>query len=209
MVLVDAFSLMGSPPAPLLAASCSLPRALPPCARRSRVNAEYRDVVERRVYTVTGQHADEEEIEKMIETGESEMIFQKAILEQVRRGCCSYGCTLVGAPNAACLFVAAAPCRLLARPAPCALRHHATCCALGLQGRGYVLDTLAEIRERRDAGAGEACRSMGGACMQLPNPAANPGRRRRRCHGALAAEAISLNVAATPSSLQSWSWSGA
>lgn len=37
----------------------------------------------------------------MIETGESEMIFQKAILEQ---------------------------------------------------GRGYVMDTLAEIRERRDAG---------------------------------------------------------
>lgn len=50
---------------------------------------------------VTGQHAEEEEIEKMIETGESEMIFQKAILEQ---------------------------------------------------GRGYVMDTLAEIRERRDAG---------------------------------------------------------
>ncbi|KAI7836172.1 hypothetical protein COHA_009939 [Chlorella ohadii] len=67
---------------------------------RSRVNAEYREVVERRVYTVTGQHADEEQIEKMIETGESETIFQKAILEQ---------------------------------------------------GRGYVLDTLAEIRERRDA----------------------------------------------------------
>lgn len=51
---------------------------------RSRVNAEYREVVERRVYTVTGQHADEEQIEKMIETGESETIFQKAILEQVR-----------------------------------------------------------------------------------------------------------------------------
>jgi hypothetical protein len=51
---------------------------------------------------VTGQHADEEAIEQMIETGESEMIFQKAILEQ---------------------------------------------------GRGYVMDTLAEIRERRDAGA--------------------------------------------------------
>ena len=50
---------------------------------------------------VTGQHADEEAIEQMIETGESEMIFQKAILEQ---------------------------------------------------GRGYVMDTLAEIRERRDAG---------------------------------------------------------
>lgn len=35
------------------------------------------------MYTVTGQHADEEEIEKMIESGESETIFQKAILEQV------------------------------------------------------------------------------------------------------------------------------
>lgn len=48
----------------------------------------------------------------MIETGESEMIFQKAILEQ---------------------------------------------------GRGYVLDTLAEIRERRDAGAPPA--SAVGLCM--------------------------------------------
>lgn len=67
---------------------------------RSRLNAEYREVVERRVYTVTGQAASEEDIDKMIETGESETIFQKAILEQ---------------------------------------------------GRGYVLDTLAEIRERRDA----------------------------------------------------------
>eukprot|EP00887_Chlorella_sp_A99_P006954 scaffold2.g6954.t1 len=67
---------------------------------RSRVNAEYREVVERRVYTVTGQHADEEQIDRMIDSGESETIFQKAILEQ---------------------------------------------------GRGYVLDTLAEIRERRDA----------------------------------------------------------
>ncbi|GAB4813326.1 hypothetical protein N2152v2_000372 [Parachlorella kessleri] len=67
---------------------------------RSRLNAEYREVVERRVYTVTGQAATEEEIDQMIETGESETIFQKAILEQ---------------------------------------------------GRGYVLDTLAEIRERRDA----------------------------------------------------------
>lgn len=32
---------------------------------------------------VTGQHAGEEEIERMIESGESETIFQKAILEQV------------------------------------------------------------------------------------------------------------------------------
>lgn len=33
---------------------------------------------------VTGQAATEEEIDKMIETGESETIFQKAILEQGR-----------------------------------------------------------------------------------------------------------------------------
>lgn len=34
--------------------------------------------------TVTGQHADEEKIDHMIDTGESETIFQKAILEQGR-----------------------------------------------------------------------------------------------------------------------------
>jgi len=49
---------------------------------------------------VTGEHASEEQIERMIDEGEGEMIFQNAIMEQ---------------------------------------------------GRGYVLDTLAEIRERRDA----------------------------------------------------------
>lgn len=43
-----------------------------------------REVVERRVYTVTGQKASEAEIDRMIETGESENIFQKAILEQGR-----------------------------------------------------------------------------------------------------------------------------
>ena len=57
-------------------------------------------MVERRVYTVTGQHATEDEIDRMIENGEAESVFQRAILEQ---------------------------------------------------GRGYVMDTLAEIRERRDA----------------------------------------------------------
>ncbi|GIL79197.1 hypothetical protein Vretimale_16729 [Volvox reticuliferus] len=67
---------------------------------RSRIQSEYREVVERRVYTVTGQHVDEEEIDRMIENGESENIFQKAILEQ---------------------------------------------------GRGRVLDTLAEIQERHRA----------------------------------------------------------
>lgn len=67
---------------------------------RGRVQREYREVVERRVYTVTGQHASEEQIDHLIEAGEGETVFQKAILEQ---------------------------------------------------GRGHVMDTLAEIRERRDA----------------------------------------------------------
>jgi syntaxin 1B/2/3 len=67
---------------------------------RTRVQREYREVVERRVYTVTGQHASDDEIDRMIENGEAESVFQRAILEQ---------------------------------------------------GRGYVMDTLAEIRERRDA----------------------------------------------------------
>ncbi|PNW74183.1 hypothetical protein CHLRE_13g588550v5 [Chlamydomonas reinhardtii] len=67
---------------------------------RTRIQSEYREVVERRVYTVTGTHATDEEIDKMIETGDSENIFQKAILEQ---------------------------------------------------GRGRVLDTLAEIQERHRA----------------------------------------------------------
>ena len=43
-----------------------------------------RDVVERRVYTVTGTRPAEEDVERLIETGESETIFQKAILEQGR-----------------------------------------------------------------------------------------------------------------------------
>ncbi|KDD76209.1 hypothetical protein H632_c314p2 [Helicosporidium sp. ATCC 50920] len=67
---------------------------------RARLHGEYREVVERRIYAVTGQHADEDTIERVIDSGESENMFQKAILEQ---------------------------------------------------GRGLVLDTLAEIRERRDA----------------------------------------------------------
>eukprot|EP00877_Chromochloris_zofingiensis_P014439 jgi/Chrzof1/9249/UNPLg00216.t1 len=51
---------------------------------RARIHDEYRDVVERRVYTVTGQHLPEDDIDRMIDTGESENIFQKAILEQGR-----------------------------------------------------------------------------------------------------------------------------
>ncbi|KAG1326329.1 syntaxin-132 [Cocos nucifera] len=68
-------------------------------ALRETIQHEYREVVERRVFTVTGSHADEETIDRLIETGNSEQIFQRAIQEQ---------------------------------------------------GRGQVLDTLAEIQERHD-----------------------------------------------------------
>ncbi|EOA21213.1 hypothetical protein CARUB_v10001560mg [Capsella rubella] len=67
---------------------------------RANIQQEYRDVVDRRIYTVTGQRADEDTIDELIETGNSEQIFQKAIQEQ---------------------------------------------------GRGQVMDTLAEIQERHDA----------------------------------------------------------
>uniref|UniRef100_A0A0D6R317 t-SNARE coiled-coil homology domain-containing protein n=1 Tax=Araucaria cunninghamii TaxID=56994 RepID=A0A0D6R317_ARACU len=69
-------------------------------ALRQMIQDEYREVVERRVFTVTGTKADEETIERLIETGDSEQIFQKAIQEQ---------------------------------------------------GRGQIMDTLAEIQERHDA----------------------------------------------------------
>ncbi|KAJ7976393.1 putative Syntaxin [Quillaja saponaria] len=67
---------------------------------REAIHQEYREVVERRVFTVTGTRADEETIDRLIETGDSEQIFQKAIQEQ---------------------------------------------------GRGQIMDTLAEIQERHDA----------------------------------------------------------
>lgn len=67
---------------------------------RQMIQEEYREVVERRVFTVTGTNADEETIDRLIETGDSEQIFQKAIQEQ---------------------------------------------------GRGRIMDTLAEIQERHDA----------------------------------------------------------
>jgi syntaxin 1B/2/3 len=51
---------------------------------RVRIQDEYREVVERRVFTVTGQRVPEEEIDKLIESGEAENIFQKAMLEQGR-----------------------------------------------------------------------------------------------------------------------------
>ncbi|CAL9078945.1 unnamed protein product [Musa textilis] len=67
---------------------------------RETIQKEYREVIERRVFTVTGTHANEETIDRLIETGNGDQIFAKAIQEQ---------------------------------------------------GRGQVLDTLAEIQERHDA----------------------------------------------------------
>jgi syntaxin 1B/2/3 len=51
---------------------------------RQRIQDEYREVVERRVITVTGTRPDEETIDNLIETGNSEQIFQKAMQEQGR-----------------------------------------------------------------------------------------------------------------------------
>eukprot|EP00262_Sarcandra_glabra_P008206 TRINITY_DN2152_c0_g1_i1.p1 TRINITY_DN2152_c0_g1~~TRINITY_DN2152_c0_g1_i1.p1 ORF type:complete len:305 (+),score=65.95 TRINITY_DN2152_c0_g1_i1:171-1085(+) len=51
---------------------------------RECIQQEYREVVERRVFTVTGTKADEETIDRLIETGDSEQIFQKVIQEQGR-----------------------------------------------------------------------------------------------------------------------------
>ncbi|KAK2996173.1 hypothetical protein RJ639_029558, partial [Escallonia herrerae] len=65
---------------------------------RESIHQEHRQLVERRVFT--GTRVAEETIERMIETGDSEQIFQKAIREQ---------------------------------------------------GRGQIMDTLAEIQERHDA----------------------------------------------------------
>ncbi|XP_027927558.1 syntaxin-132-like [Vigna unguiculata] len=51
---------------------------------RQRIQDEYREVVERRVITVTGTRPDDETIDHLIETGNSEQIFQRAILEAGR-----------------------------------------------------------------------------------------------------------------------------
>ncbi|EFJ07139.1 hypothetical protein SELMODRAFT_134103 [Selaginella moellendorffii] len=53
-------------------------------ALRQKMMGEYRETVERRYFTVTGHQADEETIEKIIETGESEVFVQRAIQDQGR-----------------------------------------------------------------------------------------------------------------------------
>lgn len=51
---------------------------------RAKIKAEYKETVERRYFTVTGQKADEQVIEKLISSGDSESLVQKAIEEQGR-----------------------------------------------------------------------------------------------------------------------------
>ncbi|XP_072973198.1 syntaxin-132-like [Typha angustifolia] len=46
---------------------------------RQNIQDEYREVIERRVFTVTGTRPDEEMIDQLMETGNSEQIFAKAI----------------------------------------------------------------------------------------------------------------------------------
>lgn len=48
------------------------------------MNEEYKETVARRYFTVTGEQPDEETVENMIESGESESFLQKAIQEQGR-----------------------------------------------------------------------------------------------------------------------------
>ncbi|KAK4480872.1 hypothetical protein RD792_011724 [Penstemon davidsonii] len=51
---------------------------------RQKMGAEYRETVQRRYYTVTGENPDEKVLDNLIETGESETFLQKAIQEQGR-----------------------------------------------------------------------------------------------------------------------------
>ncbi|KAL8506661.1 hypothetical protein ACS0TY_017524 [Phlomoides rotata] len=51
---------------------------------RSRMNDEYKETVARRYFTVTGEKADDDLIENLISSGESETFMQKAIQEQGR-----------------------------------------------------------------------------------------------------------------------------
>lgn len=51
---------------------------------RAKMQAEYKETVERRYFTITGQKADDQTIENLISSGESENFLQKAIQEQGR-----------------------------------------------------------------------------------------------------------------------------
>jgi len=51
---------------------------------RTRMHNEYKETVERRYFTITGEKAEEEMIENLISSGESESFLQRAIQEQGR-----------------------------------------------------------------------------------------------------------------------------
>ncbi|KAK4271442.1 hypothetical protein QN277_020141 [Acacia crassicarpa] len=51
---------------------------------RARMQNEYKETVERRYFTITGEKADEDTIENLIASGESESFLQRAIQEQGR-----------------------------------------------------------------------------------------------------------------------------
>lgn len=53
-------------------------------ALRAKMASEYKETVGRRYFTVTGENADEELIENLISSGESETFLQKAIQDQGR-----------------------------------------------------------------------------------------------------------------------------
>ncbi|VVA15374.1 PREDICTED: syntaxin-121 [Prunus dulcis] len=51
---------------------------------RQKISSEYRETVQRRYFTVTGDNPDEKTVDLLISTGESETFLQKAIQEQGR-----------------------------------------------------------------------------------------------------------------------------
>ncbi|KAK4762153.1 hypothetical protein SAY87_030037 [Trapa incisa] len=51
---------------------------------RQKISSEYRETVQRRYFTVTGENPDERVLDRLISTGESETFLQKAIQEQGR-----------------------------------------------------------------------------------------------------------------------------
>ncbi|GAB2274827.1 hypothetical protein Dimus_009601 [Dionaea muscipula] len=53
---------------------------------RAKMQAEYKETVERRYFTITGEKPDEEMIENLISSGESETVLQKTIQDQQGRG---------------------------------------------------------------------------------------------------------------------------
>ncbi|KAL5739886.1 hypothetical protein ACOSP7_028780 [Xanthoceras sorbifolium] len=53
-------------------------------ALREKISSEYRETVQRRYFTVTGENPDDKILDRLISTGESETFLQKAIQEQGR-----------------------------------------------------------------------------------------------------------------------------